>query len=88
VITAKVVCNLKQEFTYGTERQATVGFCPDYQDGRNKDWAAATPSLELRMLLRGDVADRFEPGRAYTLTFEPEPVAAPIPAEDETGGEE
>jgi hypothetical protein len=27
------------------------------------------PALSLSMTLKGDVADRFEPGKAYTLQF-------------------
>jgi hypothetical protein len=71
-ITAKVQCNLKQEFGEGEDRQATVGFCADYADGRNQEWSRYTPHLDLRMTLRGAVADQFTPGRAYTLTFEAE----------------
>lgn len=44
-------------------------FEPDYQDGRNQEWAAATPHLQLHMTVNGEVVDFFEPG-AYTLTFE------------------
>ena len=74
MITAKVQCNLKQEYVDGAgTKQATVGFCADYADGRNKEWSQYTPYLDLRMTLKGDVADQFEPGKAYTLTFEPEP---------------
>lgn len=68
-VTAKVTCNLKQPYGTGDNAQATVGFMPDYQDGRNKEWAAATPSLSLQMTLKGDVAMHFELGKHYTLTF-------------------
>lgn len=47
-----------------------VSFYPDYQDGRNKAWAVATPSLSLNMVVKAEVAERFEQGSAYTLTFE------------------
>jgi hypothetical protein len=69
MVTAKITCNSKSEYGEGENRMATVGFMPDYQDGRNQEWAAATPHLELRMTLRGPVADRFEQGKSYTLTF-------------------
>lgn len=68
-ITAKVTCTSKQETGAGDNRCARVTFGPDYQDGRNKEWSLATPYLSLEMTLRGDVADRFEPGTHYTLTF-------------------
>lgn len=72
MVTAKVVCNSKQESGEGTDRVVTVNFSADYADERNKEWAANTPSLSLTMTLKGPVADRFEAGDRYTLTFEPE----------------
>lgn len=72
MITAKIQCNLKQEYTVGEQRYATLGFMPDYADGRNKEWAVNTPSLDIRMTVKGDIADRFELGKKYTLTFSEE----------------
>jgi len=74
VITAKVFCNLKQEYGEGESRYATVGFGADYADGRNKEWTQATPYLDLRMTVKGEVADRFEQGKAFTLQFVEEPT--------------
>jgi len=71
-ITAKVTCHLKNESGEGDQRQAVVSFLPDYADGRNKEWSLYTPALSLQMTLKGAVADQFEPGTAYTLTFTPE----------------
>lgn len=70
MITAKVTCHLKQESGEGDARQVVVTFIPDYADGRNKEWSLYTPALSLQMTVKGSVADQFEPGRAYTLTFE------------------
>ena len=70
-ITAKVKCSNKQEISEGA---AIVEFSPDYAQGRNSEWAAATPTLSLRMTLNGAVADRFIVGKAFTLTFEEENV--------------
>ena len=67
-VTAKVRIGSKIKQNDGGD--VMVQFYPDYQDGRNKEWAAATPSLSLQMVVRGDVADRFTSGAAYTLTFE------------------
>lgn len=47
-------------------------FFPDYDDGRNKEWAAATPALSLTMTVKPEVAERFEVGAHYTLTFSQE----------------
>jgi hypothetical protein len=69
MITAKVTCHVKNETGEGDQRQTQVSFLPDYADGRNKEWSLYTPALSLSMTLKGEVADRFEVGKAYTLTF-------------------
>jgi hypothetical protein len=69
MVTAKVKCTSKAESGEGDSRQAVVGFQPDYADGRNKEWAMATPHLSLSMTLNGQAADLFEQGKAYTLQF-------------------
>ncbi len=71
MITAKIVCNGKTETGEGEDRQVTVTFNADYADDRNKEWSRYTPSLNLSMALKGDVADRFTEGDRFTLTFEP-----------------
>ncbi len=68
MITAKVTCHRKTLTGAGEHRQAVVEFAADNSE-RNKAWALYTPALTLSMTLRGDVADRFEPGAAYTLQF-------------------
>jgi hypothetical protein len=69
MITAKVTCHTKHDTGEGDNRQTQVDFQPDYADGRNKEWSLATPHLSLWMTLKGAVGDRFEVGKAYTLTF-------------------
>lgn len=69
MVTAKVKVWTKVENGEGEQRQSTVTFGADYSDGRNKEWASATPSLQITMLMRGPVADQFEIGKAYTLQF-------------------
>lgn len=71
MVTAKIFCQTKQATGEGDDRQVNVTFAPDYNDGRNKEWARWTPGLSLTIGLRGSVADQFEVGRAYVLTFEP-----------------
>lgn len=68
-ITAKVKCNSKVVQGEGDNRYAQLSFGPDYANDRNKEWALATPTLSLSMNVRGEVADRFESSKAYTLTF-------------------
>jgi glucose-6-phosphate isomerase len=69
MITAKVRCCHKTESGEGENRTARVSFLPDYVDGRNAEWAAATPSLSLEMTLNNKAADLFKADTAYTLQF-------------------
>lgn len=41
-------------------------------DELNKEWAKYTPSLNIQMTVTPEVADQFEQGSAYRLTFEKE----------------
>lgn len=69
MITAKVICYRKDVTSQGDLRGATVHFSPDYADGRNQEWAQATPSLSLTMTLNGHAADLFEQSKRYELQF-------------------
>lgn len=69
-ITAKVFVSGKTEQGEGEHRRVLLSFNPDYADGRNKEWAEATPHLSLQMTVKGSVADQFEVGKPYTLTFD------------------
>jgi hypothetical protein len=69
-VTAKVRLASKQLHEDGTF--ASLQFVPDYADGRNAEWAHATPALNLTMTVRGAVADHFPLNRSYTLTFAPD----------------
>jgi hypothetical protein len=64
-VTAKVRCT--RSVVSGD--QVMFEFGPDYQDGRNAEWAAATPALSLSITVREDVAHHFAEGQSYTLTF-------------------
>lgn len=74
-VTAKVKCASLIQYP-ASEAQPWggfwyVSFSPDYGEGRNAEWAAASPSLQLNMVLAPDKGDLFEQGQAYTLTFSP-----------------
>jgi hypothetical protein len=69
MITAKVICYRKDVTSQSDLRGATVHFSPDYADGRNQEWAQATPSLSLTMTLNGDAAELFEQNKCYELRF-------------------
>jgi|HubBroStandDraft_3_1064219.scaffolds.fasta_scaffold476021_2 hypothetical protein len=47
---------------------------PDYAQGRNKEWASATPSGTIRMHIGQDTEaiKQFTVGQAFTITFDPE----------------
>lgn len=66
-VTAKVTVTGK---TKVADDQYTVHFTPDYNDGRNKEWAKFTPALSLSMTVKEPVSDFFEAGKGYLLTFE------------------
>lgn len=52
-------------------KQVSLSFSPDYEDGRNKEWAKYTPALSLSMVVKTEVANaNFEKNGAYLLTFE------------------
>lgn len=69
-ITAKVTCSSKMTFSSDGTGSAAFTFYPDYADDRNKEWAAATPTLQLNLTVKN--GDLFEVGKHYTLTFEQE----------------
>ena len=68
-ITAKALLVAKKPVGEGEYEQVLLTFGADYADGRNKEWALATPTLDLRMSVKPDVAERFTEGQPYTLTF-------------------
>lgn len=70
MVIAKVTLNSKLTSGVDAQRQVVASFTADYANGRNAEWAIYTPSLQLTMTLRGEVADRLTIGQAYTLTFE------------------
>lgn len=72
-ITAKIKCQAADVQAAGTaHEQVLLTFVPDYDDDRNKEWARFTPGLSLTMGVKPEVAELFEPGARYTLTFTPE----------------
>lgn len=72
MITAKIRCTSKLQQGEGENANARVSFAPDYTDGRNQEWALATPHLNLDMTLNGNVAEQFSAGQNFTLQFVPE----------------
>lgn len=75
MITAKVVLNNRTEAGQGDDLAVTLTFNADYAEGRNAEWAVATPALSLTMTVKGPVAERFHVGDRFTLTFDDEDTA-------------
>jgi hypothetical protein len=67
--TAKVAVVRKADSVDG---QTRLVFTADYADGRNKEWSKYTPNLTLDMVVLDSVAEQFNLGDAFTLTFERE----------------
>lgn len=66
-VTAKFRVNRKTDMKWAHE----VELVPDYADGKNKEWAEATPSGMIRLTIKNSLAaDQFEPNQGYTVTFE------------------
>jgi hypothetical protein len=59
-----------------TGDQVQLGFQPDYNDNRNKEWAQYTPSLNLGMTVTQEVFDRigFHIGDRFVGSFQPAEV--------------
>lgn len=72
MFSAKVICDsvTEQPEVEGQEPRAVAVFRADYAGDRNKEWAVATPDLQLRMTLNGVATNLVTPGRSYTLLFE------------------
>lgn len=73
-ITAKVKLQGKHEYlsnSYenGIETGVELTFSPNYSDGKNAEWAKYTPSLTFKMTVKKEVAERFEIGYEYEVTF-------------------
>lgn len=74
-VTAKVkIYEISPGFPDGGDipEAQSVKFTADYADGRNKEWAYATPSLNLGMTVRSEVVQSagWQVGNSFTLTFE------------------
>lgn len=49
--------------------QTQLSFNADYNDERNKAWAKYTPGLSVIMHVTDEVAETYEAGARYLLTF-------------------
>lgn len=65
-ITAVATLYTKGESADG---QTPLSFSADYSDERNKEWAKYTPALTINMAVLDSVAENFEQGGRYILSF-------------------
>lgn len=49
--------------------QTRLTFQADYNDERNKEWAKYTPAFAVQMNVLDEVAENFEQGETYLVTF-------------------
>lgn len=65
-VNAKFKVSRVTDMSWATEIELT----PDYAQGRNKEWAEATPAGAIRLTVKNEVAAReFTQGRAFTVLF-------------------
>ncbi len=69
-VTAKVKLTTMESPGGAGDDSTTLYFGPDYEDGRNKEWAVFTPALSLTMTVKNEAAAHFNQGDAFTLVFE------------------
>lgn len=69
-VTAKVKCTAKNKIN---EDSVSLSFFANYADDQgnqiNKEWAVATPHLNISMTVNAEAAKHFELRKDYTLTF-------------------
>lgn len=69
MVTAKFKVSRKADMNWAHE----VELVPDYAEGRNKEWAAATPAGMIRLTIKNELAaEQFVEGQGYTVTFQAE----------------
>ena len=73
-VTAKVKVYKSPAYPTGDPATTPVrlDFTGDYSDGRNQEWSVATPVINLVMYVKPEVAEKFENGASYVLTFDRE----------------
>lgn len=65
-VTAKFKVSRKANMGWATEVELT----PDYADGRNKEWAEATPAGMIRLTIKNSLAaEQFNEQDHYTVLF-------------------
>lgn len=67
----------KNDLGFGNDN-TQLQFVPDYEDGRNKEWADATPALAFSMTVKKEIAEMFIVGEKITF------YAEATQAEDDT----
>lgn len=72
-ITAKVVVTRHHATPEGSApEQVVVDLAADYEGNRNQAWSVYTPRLNMTMVVKPEVAEHFQAGKSFTLTFTPD----------------
>ncbi len=65
-VNAKFIVNRVTDMKWATE----IEMVPDYAQGRNKEWADATPAGMIRLTIKNELAaEQFKQGKHYTVLF-------------------
>lgn len=65
-VTAKFKVNRRNEMDWATEVELT----PDYAQGKNADWASATPAGMIRLTIKNELAaEQFKQGQTVDVLF-------------------
>jgi hypothetical protein len=65
-VSAKFKVNRRVEMDWATEVELT----PDYAQGRNADWASATPAGMIRLTIKNELAAKqFKEGQPVDILF-------------------
>jgi hypothetical protein len=66
-VTARFKVTRRTPYDYATEIEMT----PDYAQGRNSDWALATPAGMIRLTIKNELAaEQFKEGAPVHVLFE------------------
>lgn len=67
LVTARFKVNRRTEMDWATEVELT----PDYAQGANAEWAAATPAGMIRLTIKNELAaEQFKDGASVHVLFE------------------
>jgi hypothetical protein len=79
-VSKRVSAKVKLQAVQDNGVNVGLTFTPDYEEGRNAEWADATPALSLTMTVKAEVGALFEAGKCYTMYLEEDTTGDEAPA--------